>query len=405
MYRPRNGEEVSPRPQEKISVPDLGLEPGQGRSDRQLSAMERNAQMAVDLLRTKRLVTTVGEYEVRTTLTIGRVGRYRCQVRRKGAARGRGFWPRVIDRMRHRGTGAGMSDTRRVALALEAVEAHFERCAAISARAAEPRPRPYRPVLVGVPVLLLTALLAACATWRSPLASSLTMALGLLLASVGSFLGFAGFTRSPRAKQTLILFGRECRLKESALVVCLIGCLSVGVPLARFALMPQPETPGGGLVSQDTAELPAEGGRSGALQPHGTGETSESQGSQASEPSPLTGKWTITNTVLETSYKPYQNLRLGFHLVVHQDGSRFTGEGAKDSENGQTIRGSARRPIRVTGTIADGSVIDATFQEEGRSRPIQGRFTLTMRNRNHLRGTFAATAAGARGVSQWIRVD
>ena len=237
------------------------------------------------------------------------------------------------------------------------------------------------------------------------MASSMSMALGLLLASVGSFLWFACFNLSPRAKKTLILFDHEFRLREPALVVCLVGWLLVAFPLVRFAVMHQPETPEGRLVSQDNAELPTGGGQSVALQQHGTPETSESQGSQAPEPFPLTGKWTITNTVLETSYKPYQNLRLGFQLVIRQHGHRFTGEGEKYSENGQNIRASARRPISITGTIADGAVIDATFQEEGRSRQIQGRFTLTMRNRNHLGGTFVATAAGARGVSQWIRAE
>jgi hypothetical protein len=405
MARASDGEEMSPRPLEKISESDPGLEPGQDWSDRQLSAMERNAQMAVDLLRTKRLVTTVGEYEVRTTLTIGHIGRYRCRVRRKGVARGRGSWPRLVDRMRYCGIGTGMPDTRRVALALEAVEAHVERCAAITARAAQPRPQAPQPTRVAMAILMLTAVLTACATWASPLASSMSMALGLLLASVGSLMGFAGFTTSPRANTTFILFGYECRLKESVLVICLIGCLLVGIPLARFARMAQPERLEGRFVSQEHTEIPIGGRQSGALQPQETYETSESQGTNAPEPFPLTGKWTITNTVVETSYRPYQHLRLGFQLVIHQYGDQFTGEGAKESENGQTIRGSARRPIRVTGTIADGAVIDATFQEDGRSGPIEGKFTLTMRNRNYLRGTFVATAAGARGVSHWIRAD
>jgi hypothetical protein len=143
------------------------------------------------------------------------------------------------------------------------------------------------------------------------------------------------------------------------------------LPLLRFAVMAQPETPGGGLASQDNAELPTGEGRPGALQQHGTPETSERQRSQSPEPFLLTGKWTITNTVVDTSYKPYQNLQLGFHLVIHQHGERFTGEGAKESENGHRISGAARRPIRVTGTIVNGAVIDATFQEESRSRTIQ----------------------------------
>jgi hypothetical protein len=405
MDRPSNDEEVSHRPVEKTSDLDHGLNPGQDWFGHQLNAMERNAQAAVDLLRTQRLVTIVGEYEVRTTLTIGRVWRYRCRVQRKGTARAHGFWPSMVGQTRQLGTGTVMPDTRRVALALDAVEAHFTKCATMRARAAQPRQRTSRPTRVIVAMLLLTAALTACATRTSPVASSMSMTLGLLLAVVGSFLGFACLHHSPRAKKTLILFGHELRLRELTLVVCLVGCLLAGLPILRFAVMHQPETPAGGLISQDNAELPTGEGQSVAPQQHGTPETREGQRLQSPEPFPLTGKWTITNTVVETSYRPYQSLQLGFHLVIHQQGDRFTGEGAKESENGQRISGSARRPIRVTGTIVNGAVIDATFQEESRSRLIQGRFTLTARNRNHLRGTFVATAAGARGVSQWIRAD
>jgi hypothetical protein len=401
MDRPSNDAEVRHRRLKKTSELDQGLNPGQDWPARQLSAMEHNAQAAVDLLRTQRLVTTVGAFEVRTTLTIGRVGRYRCRVRRKGAARGHGVWSRLVDQRRHLGTGTALPDTRRVALALKAVDAHFATCAAMSARAAQPRPRP---TCIAVAILMLTAVLVVCATWTSPLASSISIALGLLLVLLGSFVGFVGFHRSSRAKKTLILLGHEWRLREPTLVVYLAGCLLVGVPLLRVAVMPQPEMSGGGFVSRDNVELPTGEGQSVALQQQRP-ETSERQRSQSPEPFPLTGKWMITNTVVDTSYKPYQNLQLGFHLVIHQHGDRFTGEGAKESENGQRISGSARRPIRVTGTIVNGAVIDATFQEESRSRLIQGRFTLTVRDRNHLRGSFVATAAGARGVSHWIRAD
>jgi hypothetical protein len=186
-----------------------------------------------------------------------------------------------------------------------------------------------------------------------------------------------------------------------------MGCLLVVFPLVRFAVMHQLETSEHQerAIFPDNTDLPPGGGQSVALQQNGASEDSESQGAQATAPFPLTGKWTITNTVLETSYKPYQNLRLGFQLSIHQHGHGFTGEGEKHRENGKNIPGSARRPIRITGTIAESSLIDATFQEEGLDRQIQGRFTLTIRNRNHLSGTFVATAARARGVSQWVRTE
>ena len=98
-------------------------------------------------------------------------------------------------------------------------------------------------------------------------------------------MGFVCFHRSPRANTTFILCGHEWRLRELTLVVCLVGCLLVGLPLLRFAVMPQPETPGGGLVSADNAELPTGKGESIALQQHETPETSERQRSNLMKPS------------------------------------------------------------------------------------------------------------------------
>jgi hypothetical protein len=302
MNHCRLREAVSPQPPEQTAGAEYGVEPEPDGSDRQLSAVERHAQVAVDLLRTKRLVTTVGNYEVRTAPTTSDGRRYRCRVRRRGAARRRGVWPRLLERMRHLHAGTGVPDTRRVAVALKAVEAHAARCAALSARAAEPRPQPSRPAGIGVLILLLTALLITYVTWRAPLAAPMTLALGLLLALVGSLLGVSWFHRSPRATQRLILFDREYRLSTVALVVGLVGCFLVGVPLARFAVMRQAETPEGPSPALNEAELPTEGAPSVALPPYGASGEGESQSHQALEPSLLTGKWTMTNTVQETTH-------------------------------------------------------------------------------------------------------
>jgi len=117
----------------------------------------------------------------------------------------------------------------------------------------------------------------------------------------------------------------------------------------------------------------------------------------------LTGEWTITNTVVETSHPPYRDLRLGFRLVVRHDGVAFTATGEKYLENGRPIPVTARSPIRLQGRVVDGSVLEATFQEDGRSRRTQGQFRLTLRDRHHLTGTFASTAADTTGASQWRR--
>jgi hypothetical protein len=117
----------------------------------------------------------------------------------------------------------------------------------------------------------------------------------------------------------------------------------------------------------------------------------------------LTGEWTILNTIVETSYPPFQQLQLGFRLHIQQDGQAFHGVGEKQRENGQPIPRAARRPIRLRGTITHGTVISATFQEEGSARSITGSFRLHRQDRHRLTGTFVSTAAKARGLSQWIR--
>jgi hypothetical protein len=117
----------------------------------------------------------------------------------------------------------------------------------------------------------------------------------------------------------------------------------------------------------------------------------------------LTGEWTILNTIVETSYPPFQQLQLGFRLHIQQDGQAFHGVGEKQRENGLPIPMAARRPIRIWGTITNGTVISATFQEEGSARSITGSFRLHRQDRHRLTGTFVSTAAKARGPSQWIR--
>jgi catechol 2,3-dioxygenase-like lactoylglutathione lyase family enzyme len=108
---------------------------------------------------------------------------------------------------------------------------------------------------------------------------------------------------------------------------------------------------------------------------------------------------------LETSYQPYRDLRLGFRLVVHHEGPAFIGAGEKYLENGRQIPVAVRSPIRIQGRVETGSVIEVTFQEDGRFRRVQGQFRLTMQDRQHLTGTFVSTAANARGASQWIRAS
>jgi hypothetical protein len=119
----------------------------------------------------------------------------------------------------------------------------------------------------------------------------------------------------------------------------------------------------------------------------------------------LAGEWMVVNTVEETTYAAYKNLRVAFRLVIRQQGETFEAEGEKYLENGQSLPVAARSPITIQGTLAEGAVIEATFREAGRSRPTHGRFRLTRLSPTQLRGTFATTAADASGSSQWLRVQ
>ena len=116
------------------------------------------------------------------------------------------------------------------------------------------------------------------------------------------------------------------------------------------------------------------------------------------DPHDLTGKWTIVNTVQNTSYSSYKNLQIGFDLSIKQDGNGFTGEGRKISENGRTLPANSRTPIHVKGSI-EGDRIEAAFFEDGALRKTNGRFVWKIDKAGALTGTFVSTAARASGKS------
>jgi hypothetical protein len=269
------------------------------------------------------------------------------------------------------------------------------------------------------------------------LVSYIALGIGLMLAALGLFALLTGVRMNPRAKHTLLLFHRELNVRTLAVVICISSCLLIVVPLMSLPVVKQeekaihegrlesqPHEKSGAVTAQSVAveqqethehdEIPSSnnpetvhltGDQSVVLERQETRGRGERQSSNDHEPFNLTGEWTIINTVLETNYTPYRNLRIGFHMRIRQDGHEFKGEGEKRIENGHTIPVSVRRPIRVQGTIEDGSVIAATFQEDGLYRPINGRFSLRIDDRDHLTGTFISTAANARGPSQWVRAS
>ena len=112
----------------------------------------------------------------------------------------------------------------------------------------------------------------------------------------------------------------------------------------------------------------------------------------------LSGEWSMVNTIEKTSFPAYANLRLGYHLVIKQTGSDFTGEGEKVTENGRQMADYERTPIRVNGSVT-GNYVSATFVEEGLRRTTSGRFEWSLTTDDQLSGTFASTAAKSSGTS------
>jgi hypothetical protein len=113
----------------------------------------------------------------------------------------------------------------------------------------------------------------------------------------------------------------------------------------------------------------------------------------------------MVNTVEATDYAAYHHLQLGFRLVIQQEGETFAARGEKLLENGQRLPVAARSPITIHGILLKGGVIEATFQEDGRSRQSHGSLHLTLHNRDQLQGTFSSTAANSQGTSQWRRIE
>jgi hypothetical protein len=253
-----------------------------------------------------------------------------------------------------------------------------------------------------------------------PLVFVLVLGVGSVVTVSGLVLLLAALTTPPRAQPRLRLWGRAWRLRPAAVLALLAGGLCLGGawvygPRGPPHAPPAPADRQGShghdpQVAQDHAQdrpgddraavLP---GGAGEMDPPGRGQPRPSQALSPASPVNLTGEWLVTNTVVETSHPPYRDLRIEFRVVVHQDGAAFTGTGEKSRENGRPIPAAARSPLRLQGRVVDGSVIEATFQEDGRSRRTQGQFRLTLRDGHHLTGTFASTAADARGASQWSR--
>jgi len=135
--------------------------------------------------------------------------------------------------------------------------------------------------------------------------------------------------------------------------------------------------------------------RSNSLQDPVRSNQIEQRGAVAQD---LTGEWKVVNNVKKTAYRSFDNLEIGFRLVINQTGSKFTANGEKISENGRSLPASGRTPIQVSGSI-DGDRVEATFVELGAVRKTSGRFEWRIQGNGGLAGTFVSSAARSSGKS------
>jgi hypothetical protein len=118
----------------------------------------------------------------------------------------------------------------------------------------------------------------------------------------------------------------------------------------------------------------------------------------------LTGSWEIQNVVSSTDYPAYRGLRLTYRIVLHQDGERISGDGKKWAENGRRIPAAQRTPIHLSGEMA-GREVRVRFTESGNRRDSAGSFRWRLSaDGTGFAGTFASSAAAARGVSAAVRL-
>ncbi len=173
-----------------------------------------------------------------------------------------------------------------------------------------------------------------------------------------------------------------------ALVLIVLTVLSVAAIIAVVYRLSRPDSTASAVP---TVQTPAPAPANAPQQPENAPATSAV--------ADLSGNWSVVNTVEQTSYAAYRNMKVGFNVSINQTGRDFTGTGEKISENGRSLPATSRTPIVVKGTI-DGDKVEATFSENGALRTTNGRFVWRIdKSSGGLTGTFMSNAARSSGKS------
>lgn len=120
----------------------------------------------------------------------------------------------------------------------------------------------------------------------------------------------------------------------------------------------------------------------------------------------LSGEWEIKLIIDESSYNPFKDLSIYYNVHLLQKGYELSGSGEKVKEiNSQNEVTEYEREKRVTIDIngyyerkyLSRSIIYLNIIEKGRIRESRATYTLKIKNKKLLKGTFITTATDSQG--------
>lgn len=126
----------------------------------------------------------------------------------------------------------------------------------------------------------------------------------------------------------------------------------------------------------------------------------------------LTGEWKTTICITETTYRPYQNLKIEYKVHLLQKGTELSGSGEKIKDihtDGSETKFATDKRVQLD---IDGYFEKKYFRkckiylqinEAGRIRETRATYTLTFDSKNEITGTFMSTAANQRGLVEMVR--
>jgi hypothetical protein len=128
-------------------------------------------------------------------------------------------------------------------------------------------------------------------------------------------------------------------------------------------------------------------------------------------PPDISGVWTVRNATKATAYRPFENMKLTYTIVMWQSGTAVHGTAEKTGEStaqgDKDYEGVARTRGVLSGSILkrylSSDVITIHVSETGALRESTAFFRLKYQSRHKMSGTWQSTAADSSGETIWER--